>query len=93
MKKESIIGQLIIFVAALLLIAVGGDFFDIWCYCGDVMNTQETYEVLKNAVLKDFETKDHSHNHTFGAVLGIIMALEALGQVESVGPPMEIIGQ
>jgi len=54
------------------------------------VNIQQTYEILKNAVLKDFESKDNSHNHTFGVALGIIKAVEELGVVESVGESIQV---
>ena len=57
------------------------------------MNIQQTYEVLKGAIIKDVETKDKYHNHTFGAVLGIVMALESLSIVESIGEPLYVDGQ
>jgi len=57
------------------------------------MNAQQTYEVLKNAVIKDLENKDPNHNSTFGAVVGIIAALEESKLVTSVGPKLNIIGR
>jgi len=58
-----------------------------------LINVQKTYEVLKIALVKDLETEDKFHNHTFGAVMGIVSALEAVNAVKSVGLPLEVSGQ
>jgi len=57
------------------------------------MNVQQAYEILKVAIVKDNESDDDFHNHTFGAAMGIVAALEALGVVKSVGLPLDRRGQ
>ena len=55
------------------------------------MNTQQVYEGLKAALIRDVESKDPTHGHIYGYVAGMLSALEESNDVEIVGDKIKLV--
>lgn len=55
------------------------------------LTTQQMYENLKNALIKDVENKDDSHGHIYGYVAGMLASMEAWKDINVVGDPIELV--
>ncbi len=55
------------------------------------MTTQQVYEGLKKALMKDVENKDSNHDHIYGYVAGLLKGLEDWKDVKIVGDKIELV--